>query len=394
MAIYKRCSNCHSDNKLTNRKCTRCSSSLRSCSYRVRVKRNDAWQTQSVSSLREAKEVEKVFLTSSPLQHNNAPQPNAPSNQPVIINNYYQTTVVQNPSVNLQNNNIYSDGFQVLPEKHNTVDFEAYYQSAKLKKKSYRNDLQYWHKHVKDNDYQTTQGIVSILSGMKDRGYAPATVKHVLTFIKRLYNWHIEVDLLPEGSNPASKIKLPKFDNRMSQPLSREEARSLLLFLSNHDNRQMAVITSLALLTGRRQGELLKLTHKDIDLTRGTMHCRDTKNGSNQSFPLSTHAIELLEEAHTFSPDGQLFKYSKDGFKTNWYRLRDKLVRINVISNPKFRFHDLRHTYATLLANSGVVDIYTLQKLMGHSDITLTQRYSHLMDSTMKQATGVLDSVL
>ena len=68
-------------------------------------------------------------------------------------------------------------------------------------------------------------------------------------------------------------------------------------------------------------------------------------------------------------------------------------MKEGIISSPKFRFHDLRHTYATVLCNSGQVDIYTLQKLLGHSCIQLTQRYSHLLDETMRDATSIMDSM-
>ena len=107
-------------------------------------------------------------------------------------------------------------------------------------------------------------------------------------------------------------------------------------------------------------------------------------------------SAELLAEAVSisFQKSEKVFPFTRHGFKTNWYRLRNKLLRKGLLPNPRFRFHDLRHTYATVLCNSGQVDIYTLQKLMGHSCLALTQRYAHLLDQTMRNATGVLDDIL
>ena len=59
----------------------------------------------------------------------------------------------------------------------------------------------------------------------------------------------------------------------------------------------------------------------------------------------------------------------------------------------KFRFHDLRHTYASYLASSGKVDIYTLKELLGHSDIKMTMRYAHLINGALKKAACVADEV-
>lgn len=378
MAIQKRCPSCRTDNQLGRKKCSNCLTSLVDSRYRVKVRdsRTGKWFSQSAESLTEARKIEASIKAGV-----------APGSDDER----------QGQSACFSGINSFGQGVRqgVPPSAINrqTVSFEAYYDYARISKKSHRNDLEYWRNHVKDHDYRTPQGIIKILGRMKDKGLAPATIKLVLGFIKRLYNWHIENGLW-DGTNPAAKIRLPRFDNRVSQPLTLDEASRLLHYLTKHPNRAMALVVSLALLTGRRQGEILGLRRDDVDMENRVIRCRDTKNGRTLIFPVCGRAHELLLEALELSTDEQaLFSYTKDGFKTNWYRLRARMIREGVI-HKAIRFHDLRHSYATLLCNSGKVDIYTLQKLLGHSCIALTQRYSHLLDRTMREATGVLDSML
>ena len=237
MAISKQCTSCTTLNSVTLIICRKCSTPLRSNRYKVRVKKKSPegkikWKSKTVTSFEKAVLLEEELLR-EPMTSYKA--------------------IVASKSITLQANH---------HKEVSAVSFEAYYASAKLTKKSYKNDLEHWKKHVSHRDYQTTQGILEILGDMKDRGYAPATIRHVLTFIKRMYNWHIEAGLLADGSNPASKIKLQKVDNTVTNTLSIDEVSALLNYLKSHDNRPMAIIVSLAVLTGRRQGSFLTYLKK------------------------------------------------------------------------------------------------------------------------------------
>ncbi len=74
------------------------------------------------------------------------------------------------------------------------------------------------------------------------------------------------------------------------------------------------------------------------------------------------------------------------GFNSIWKRIRKK-------AGITIRFRDLRHTYASYLASSGKVDIYTLKELLGHSDIKMTQRYAHLINRALRKTANVVDEV-
>ena len=77
----------------------------------------------------------------------------------------------------------------------------------------------------------------------------------------------------------------------------------------------------------------------------------------------------------------------RDSFDETWKRIRRKA------GIPTTRFHVLRHTYASYLASSGKVDIYTLKELLGHSTIEMTQRYAHLVNGALRKAVNVADEV-
>jgi integrase len=149
----------------------------------------------------------------------------------------------------------------------------------------------------------------------------------------------------------------------------------------------------MALFTGLRRGELFKLQWKDIDAQRGFISIRDPKPGPDQKIPLNDAASKLLEEiSNTGSP--YVFPGRNGGQRTN---IRNQVNRIKKEAGlPKdFRpLHGLRHVYASMLASSGEVDMYVLQKLMTHKDPKMTQRYAHLRDEALKKAAGLAGSMI
>lgn len=374
MAIYKRCVKCKSDLNLSARKCNRGHRLVDPMKdYKLKVKLKvitqegrTTWRSKVLpygSSIGDAEVIQNELLMMPP------------KNQPKqVVNPATNPKVIINPKQELE-----------------AIDFDPYYDYAKLTKASYLDDLQRYNKYLKGNDWQTSQGVLKILANAKEgMGLAPATVKHIYALIKRIHNWHIENDTHPTGKNPCQSIRLPKFDNKITNPLCIDDCSRLLSHLKDTEsNIQMSCLVSLALLTGRRKGELLSLLREDIDLERGSITCRNTKSGKTLSFPvndLSTKwlSVGLANEWH----DERLFSYTGGGVNKNWSRLKVRLLKDKIITKD-IRFHDLRHTHATLLANGGT-SLYVIQRLLGHSTIELTQRYAHLNDKTMRDAVAGL----
>jgi integrase len=149
----------------------------------------------------------------------------------------------------------------------------------------------------------------------------------------------------------------------------------------------------LVLFTGMRRGELFKLQWGDVDFERGFIHIKDPKGGPEQKIPLNDSAREILAN-HERSESPYVFP-GRDGRQR--VTIQHAATRIKKRAGlPKdFRpLHGLRHVYASMLASSGQVDMYTLQKLLTHKSPQMTQRYAHLRDEALRQAADLAGTLI
>ena len=346
MSIYARC--CGKDHQSTKRKCEICEKSFTKYVVRVKDAESGKWKTKTVNSLKVAKDIENKFKTES------------------------------------------IEGKLFDKKQTGEIRFERYLEYAKLNKKTWRDDEIRWNKHVQGKNHQTPAGVTKILSTMKQGGNAPATVDHVYKLIKRVYNWHIQNDHYFD-KNPCQSVSAPKYDNKVTNYLSTEQLEELFSYLDTWENDRASQVILFAVYTGRRKSEILNLEWKDVDLKEKTITCRNTKNGKTLSFPLNEKAFSVIKCCFDNKISKFVFpavsgKNYYNAFTLVWDRLKNRI-------GLTYRFHDLRHTYASHLASSGKVDIYTLKTLLGHQDITLTMRYAHLTDKAVKQATCVIDQL-
>lgn len=275
---------------------------------------------------------------------------------------------------------------------------------AKLNKRTWKNDRMLWTYHIESYvkglklDRITPQLVQTIINDVstkptvKGKPYAPATVKHVLVLLKRVINWSINQRLY-HGSNPCATITMPKFDNRVTNPLNIGGLKSLLSVLDTWENERAVLVIKFALYSGKRKGEILKLTWNNVDLQNGyiTLQATNTKSKKTQVLPINKHCRLVLERCRKLQVSDYVFPCSTGkyfiGFTNTWHRIRRKAGIEHI------RFHDLRHTYASYLASSGKVDIYTLKELLGHSTLEMTQRYAHLVNGALQKAVNVADDV-
>jgi len=142
-------------------------------------------------------------------------------------------------------------------------------------------------------------------------------------------------------------------------------------------------IVLFAVLTGMRRGEILNLHWCDVDLVRKAVRIQSnaswqSKHGKRRTIPLSQTANLLLQRKVGISASEYVFTLNDAKIYENWVtHLFKRYVREANLSNQRIRFHSLRHTFATWLAESNV-STWEIQKLMGHSDIKTTQAYSHI----------------
>ena len=214
---------------------------------------------------------------------------------------------------------------------------------------------------------------------------APSTVNREVACLKCLFNKAIEWGKIEH--NPVKKVKLFKENNQRLRYLEKEEIIKVLNNCSEH----LKPIVVLALNTGIRKGKILGLKWHDIDFRLGLIILLDTKNNEKREVPLNQSAKNTLIKVrkHPDSPyvfcnkSGRPYANVRKSFKT-------ALKKSDIVD---FRFHDLRHTFASHLVMAGV-DIKTVQELMGHKSIEMTLRYAHLSPSHKRRAVEILDKTM
>lgn len=253
-----------------------------------------------------------------------------------------------------------------------------------------------------------------------DRGLSPATVHKLHVVLHKALKAAVADGLIPR--NAAAGLKLPKIERKETTPLSAEEARRLLETARETGDRLEALYV-LALNTGMREGELLALKWDDVDLQSALLRVRRTltqaggtfvlgepKTGnSRRTIRLTSGAVDALrghlsrqlrkmeEMGSLYQPGGLVFA-TETGSLINPSNLRNRsfkpLLKRAGLPPAKLRFHDLRHTCATLLLG-GNVNPKIVSEMLGHASVSITlDVYSHLMPDMQEKAAEALEEAL
>jgi integrase len=186
---------------------------------------------------------------------------------------------------------------------------------------------------------------------------------------------------------------MPQVDNEKTEDLTPDQLSKLLKAIDKDTNIQAANMMRMALFTGLRRGEMFKLRWRHVDFNRGFINIKDPKGGPDQKIPLNDAARELLE-SHPRTRSQFVFP-GRNGKKRTDIKHQVNRIKEDAGLPADFRaLHGLRHVYASMLASSGEVGMYTLQKLLTHKDPKMTQRYAHLRDETLKRASGVAADII
>ena len=238
-----------------------------------------------------------------------------------------------------------------------------------------------------------------VMRPMQAAGKSPGYIEKILRAFSAVWN-QAKAQGFIEGSNPVSKIKIPKTDNRRDRFLTKDEAARLLTALKERD-QEAHDYALLSLFTGLRAKECRDLTWADIDLEGGRIFVKDTKNSRNRHAFITAEVREILTRRASgqFKMD-RVFPGVKAGigYNTHWYQF-DLTVRELGLNNgvsdrrQKVVFHTLRHTFASWLVQMGI-PLYTVSKLMGHSDLKMTMRYAHLAPETQRAAAMELEGII
>jgi integrase len=206
--------------------------------------------------------------------------------------------------------------------------------------------------------------------------------------LKRMFNLSVDWGLMP--TNPAARVRLFREDRRRVRYLTEEEETGLLDACS----LQLRRVVLFALHTGMRRGEILGLRWQDVDSKNGVavIPAEKAKGKRTRFIPLNSVALAVLDEMPaSLDRTALVFKNSAGN---EWDRLRKHWeYAVFAAGLEDFRFHDLRHTYASRLVMAGI-DLAVLRELLGHRDFEMTLRYAHLAPSRLKAAVTVLEPKL
>lgn len=195
--------------------------------------------------------------------------------------------------------------------------------------------------------------------------YAPATINRSLACAKKGLEIAWRQRLVPE--NYGLRIKLVSVNNKREVFLSVEEVRQI----AQHCSDQAQAAIWFALLTGARRGEIFRIREEHIGADTITLPASHTKTNRMRVIPI----VPALRPWLRHFP----LTITVDGVKSAWRRARTSARMEHV------NFHDLRHSCASIMLGLGV-DLYTISKILGHSTVQTTQRYSHLQIDAQRAA--------
>jgi integrase len=250
-----------------------------------------------------------------------------------------------------------------------------------------------------------------------DSGLSHATVRRVHAVLHRALEEAVKGDLIPR--NPAAHANKPKVKQEEIEPLDTSQAAA---FLKAAKGDRFEALYILCLMCGLRQGEALALRWRDIDLNDGTLRVNlqlqrvrgggglrfsEPKNASRRTVGLSQRAVSALQShrerqleeklrAGPLYQDGDLVFASGHGTPIDAQNVVNRYYKplLKRAGLPPIRFHDLRHSCLSLLAQRGE-PIRDLQALAGHATAAFTlQRYTHHYDSSARRTADTMGEIL
>ena len=258
--------------------------------------------------------------------------------------------------------------------------------------------------------------IHQLMKSLSNKDISSTTAKYSVRTLKVALNWAVKMQLIPK--NPAANIRISTRSTGSEMKVWTDE--EVNRFLQAAKGSKFYPTFYLAITTGMRMGELLGLKWTDIDFDRGTISIRRTLQRTSAGLQLieqtktaksrrlisiSPSTVEVLKK-HRVEQKKEMIQYnyrdvydlvftSRTGKPVEPRNLREYFSLITKKAElPPIRFHDLRHTHATLLLKQGIHPKIVSERL-GHSSISMTlDTYSHVIPSMQKEAAEMFDQII
>jgi integrase len=234
--------------------------------------------------------------------------------------------------------------------------------------------------------------IIALHHGHRAKGRAPASANRLLILLRYIYNLALRWETPGVLKNPTQNVPLLEENNKRERYLTQDEAQRLYRAVQRSESRMLRFIVPMLILTGARKREVLDARWSEFDRAQRVWRITLSKSGKARFVPLSDAVLTLLvqlQAEHDSWPDAErgsewafvnpVTSKPYSSIYYTWDHAR-KLAGL-----PEVRVHDLRHSFASFLINAGR-SIYEVQKILGHTQLKTTQRYSHLSQDTLLAA--------
>ena len=286
----------------------------------------------------------------------------------------------------------------IKPINTSNLTLQQFYKSYYLpfiqtSKCSFKSDNSFFVNHILPNlgniplNIITRASITKLhLNLLEANKLAPSSANKLIKYLSYMFNTAMLWEIGEVKSNPTKGIKLFKEDNTVERYLNKKEIQLILNLAQQQSNPLIYPIIQFLLLTGARKSEVLNAKWSDIDLTNNIFTIPTSKSGKIRRIPISNKLKQILQTLPKHStylfPSNQNNSKPLQKLDYYWHKIRTKANLEDV------RIHDLRHTFASTLVNNGI-SLYEVQKLLGHSNIAVTQRYAHLANESLFKAVDV-----
>jgi integrase len=295
-------------------------------------------------------------------------------------------------------NKVYERKYGKIAARRNFAEFVngAYLPWARANKRSSRDELHanvfcrhFGKKALNEIDQQMIEEFK--VKRMKTitrygRPRKPASVNRELAILSGIFTMAVNYEEIAQ--NPCRRVESLPENNQRTRHLSFDEEDRLFAALTG-DREDLRALVTVAIYSGPRRGELLKLRWSNVDFDLNAINFTETKTNRDRSVPMEPIVQEPLLDLRDQAGDAE-YVFTNPDTGTRYADIKKSFsaaCREAGITN--FTFHDLRHTFGTRLADAGV-DVVKIKELMGHASIVTTMRYIHATDKGKRGAITVL----
>lgn len=230
-----------------------------------------------------------------------------------------------------------------------------------------------------------------LLDGKKEK-LKPATINRLLSLIHRMFR--LACDWGYMDVNPAANVKKLKENNQRNFFLNREQVARFLKACDEEPNVTAKNALKLALMSGMRIGEVLGAKWCDLEYTEqgANLFLPHTKAGLSRTVFLNEEAVAVLDDQKSQKRAGNAYIFPGRSGNKPMHHPKKAFARIKEKAGgmDQLRIHDLRHSFASILINSGDATLYDVQHLLGHHNHVTTQRYAHVASERLRNVSSVV----